>query len=430
LTSAGYMNFNGVTVVAAAPPSAAATNRVSITAHGLVDGDLITVENRTGGALELRLESEYVVRDPTANDFRISTPSGAEMWDFDSDGTADILLGVPSYTAQQMRRIGAISLHPGNGDRLGARVGVRPHSSDPVTIAGTTYSAAEGLAVVYPRLTSTSAPYVVEYDATNGSVNPPDASNPRLDAVDLQVQDDDEDGSGQRRARIVYVPGTPAGSPVAPTLTVNSMRLAVLRVNSTASGLPHAVETLAQYAFGPGVLPVRSTSERPTTGRFHGMMVWRQDTSVMEVWTGAAWVSLASPTNFASVRRLATTIRTTNSAGFTSETVINTVTASLVSGATYRITWDMCVSSTILNDRARMRLREDNISGNQLQLRHVTCDAATVDFPAVVQAEFTAVSTGSKTFAGTAIRQAGTGTLACNANANQPQYLYVDYIRG
>jgi len=424
------MNFDGVTVVAAAAPISAATNRVTITGHGLVDGDLITVENRTGGALELREHTEYVVRDPTVNDFRISTPTGAEMWDFDADGTADVLLGVPSYAAVQMRRLAAITLHPGSTDRLGARTGVRPHSSDAVTIAGTTYSVAEGLAVVYPRLTSTSGPYVVEYDAVNGSVNPPDSSNPRLDGIDLQVQDDDEDGLGQRRARILYVPGAPAGTPTAPTVTANSIRLAVLRVNSTGSGLPHTVDSLAQYALGAGILPVRGTSDRPTTGRYHGMMIWRQDTSTLEVWTGAAWVSLASPTNFASIRRIATTIRTTNSSSFTSETLINSVTASLVSGATYKIRWDADVAGTVTGDLARFRIREDNVAGTQLSLKNSVIHGPGTDYPIGFEVEYTAVATGSKTFVVTCLRQTGTGTLACNANANEPSYLYVDYIRG
>ncbi len=305
------MNLGGVTLVGNASISAA-TDLLTKTAHGLAEGDIVTVDALTGGGMELRAGSEYVVRSVTTNTFRLSAPSGGEPWAFEADGTCDVYIGAPSYSAVEMRRINTISLHPGSADRMGAREGVRPHSTEAVTVAATTYVVADGLAVVYPRETSTSAPYVVEYEATSASLNPADGSNPRLDGIDLKVEDDDEDGSGQRRASIVYVPGTPASSPTAPAITDNALRLATILVPAGGSPVP-SVSSLAQYALGPGVLPIRTTAERPTTGLYNGLMCWRQDTKQLEVWTGAAWVVIATSGSYTYL----TTVRFTATGSFT-----------------------------------------------------------------------------------------------------------------
>lgn len=314
MTTAGWMNLGGVTLVGAATITAA-TGRLAITGHGLADGDIVTVDSLTGGGTALRADTPYIVRGPTDDDFQLSTPAGAAPFAFSTDGTCNVYVGVPTYSAVEMRRLGAIALHPASADRLGAREGVRPHSSDPVTVSGAspgTYTVAEGLAVVYPRETSTSAPYVVEYAAETANLNSPDVTNPRLDGIDLQVQDDDEDGSGQRRARIVYVPGTPASSPSAPAVTAGALRLATVLVPANGSPAP-SVASLAQYATGATPLPVRTAAERPTQGRYDMMLVARQDTGAIEAWrTGdSAWSVLAAAGGFQLLARAVYTSSTT-----------------------------------------------------------------------------------------------------------------------
>lgn len=317
MTKAGYMNLGGVTLAGSATITAA-SDRLAITAHGLADGDVITVDALVGGGTELRADTEYIVRHPTANDFQISTPAGAAPFAFTADGTCEVYLGTPSYAAVELRRLNAIALHPGSEDRLGARQGVRPHSTEPVTVTGSSpgsYTVAEGLAVVYPRETSTSAPYVVEYASQTSNLNAPDVTNPRIDGIDLQVQDDDEDGSGQRQARIVYVPGTPASSPSAPTITDNSLRLATILVPANGAPAP-SIATLAQYALGAAVVPIRTTAERPTSGLYNGLMCWRQDIKALEVWDGSAWTVIATAGGF----QLLQQVRFTSSGSFTKAT--------------------------------------------------------------------------------------------------------------
>jgi hypothetical protein len=289
--AAGWINTGGVTLVG--PATTAVDGTITLNAHGLVNGQIVEFRTATGGAVPvLIVDAEYYVRNAAVNSFQVSATPGGAIMTFASTGGADVYTAVPEYAAVDVRRLDAIVLHPDSLDPAGSREGVRPHSTDPVTLTGTTYNVTGGLAVVYPRETSTSAAYRVYYDAETGTLNPADGSNDRLDGIDLQIQDDDEDGQGQRRARIVYAPGTPAGSPVEPDLTENSLRIATILVESGGSPGP-SIYRLAPYALGAGVLPVRDATDYPDNP-YAGMTVFRQDTGAFEVWFGSAWTRLAS----------------------------------------------------------------------------------------------------------------------------------------
>jgi hypothetical protein len=306
------MNLGGVGLLGSVTITSG-DDTFTLAAHGLAEGDLVGFRDVTGGAVGVLVEdAEYYVRNPSTDDFQVSSTPGGNVLDFALGGAADAYAAAPAYSAQQHRRIGAIGLHPGVADRTGAREGVRPHSSAPVTVAGTTYTVAEGVAVVYPRETSTSGAYVVEYDAVAGALNPADGSNPRLDGIDLRVRDDDEDGSGERDVTIVYVPGTPASSPTAPAVTAGSLRLATILVPAGGSPSP-SVSTLAQYALGAGVLPVRTSAELPTTGRYEGMYADQADTEALLRWDGSAWATAANSKGY----QYWQTVRFTTSGTFT-----------------------------------------------------------------------------------------------------------------
>jgi hypothetical protein len=130
-------------------------------------------------------------------------------------------------------------------------------------------------------------------------------------------------------------------------------------------------------------------------------------------------------------QRVATTTRTTAGLGFTTETVQDTVIADLMANVNYRVVWEGKVQSTIADGYARMRIREDSLTGNQLQgVQQSTAFAVSQSFPVLVTAEYLSPSNQTKTFVLTGFRQAGTGTLSCFADANNPTYFYVDYVNG
>jgi hypothetical protein len=268
----------------------------TIVAHGLNDGQPVEVDTLTGGAAAvLREDTTYFVVNSATDTFDLVSALGDEIITFGSASGADVYTRVPYYSAIELRRVDSTLLYAGHADEFGARQGVRPHSTAPVTLAGTTWTVENLTAVVYPGLTSLSGPYRVQHPSESGSLDPADGTNDRIDALDLQIQDDDEDASGFRRARVVYVAGTPAGSPDAPAVTANSLRLATILVGSGGTPAP-AISTLAQYTVASGgVLPVRDNTEGPDAGRYHGMVRYRRDDDVMEVWDGSAWAPIGGP---------------------------------------------------------------------------------------------------------------------------------------
>lgn len=127
-------------------------------------------------------------------------------------------------------------------------------------------------------------------------------------------------------------------------------------------------------------------------------------------------------------QRLATTTRTSNTSTFTAETVTDTVSADLVLGRLYKVVAYQLIASSVANDSVNVRLREDNLTGTQMQAIRVEVPITSTVFLAYVEAHYTAAATGSKTFVCTGVRASGTGNISHNASSTQPNYLYVDYV--
>lgn len=128
--------------------------------------------------------------------------------------------------------------------------------------------------------------------------------------------------------------------------------------------------------------------------------------------------------------RIATTIETSNSSGITTtETTIASVTAPLVAGRVYKVRFVGAADTSVAEDTADARIRQDSSGGTEMQLRRLDLKDATGRWPIEMEAEYTAVSTATKTFVATIVRTSGTGTIIRIASATVPTYLYVDYVR-
>lgn len=198
--------------------------------------------------------------------------------------------GAPLYSAIELRRLDAVLMFGGVADRLGARQGVRPGAT-PVSLVGTTWTVFDVPAVVYPAATVISGPYRVALLETTGSVTAA-AAQPRKDIIYCQVQDHDEDSSGQRRARPGYLAGTPSGSPVEPAVPTGAFRLATIDVPASGGGSPTLTVNAPLTVASGGVLPVSTASALPVAGLYVGMMAFVQDTKALMVYDGSAWVAL------------------------------------------------------------------------------------------------------------------------------------------
>lgn len=138
--------------------------------------------------------------------------------------------------------------------------------------------------------------------------------------------------------------------------------------------------------------------------------------------------------NEAVERRVGTTIRTSDTGTVTTvETVSDSVTAFLTAGRTYAVVWVTGATSDVVADSIFCRIREDSISGNILCVNRVHSPAtngAGSRWPSYNYVEFTAASTGNKTFVSTYVRASGTGNVKVTAGTTIPTYLFVDYSRG
>lgn len=127
------------------------------------------------------------------------------------------------------------------------------------------------------------------------------------------------------------------------------------------------------------------------------------------------------------------TIAVADSSTFTgTEATVISLTVSLVAGRTYRLVASGIVGSDTATDDVRVRIREDNTTGTELQTRR-TDDVGTANPPAnqfYMQGRFTAVATASKTFVLTGIRVSGAGNCLLRAASTRPAFLSCHYHSG
>jgi hypothetical protein len=138
--------------------------------------------------------------------------------------------------------------HPAENDRLTtqalwATTGIIKSDSLAVTQnspVGLSVRVASGWAAVVGTIQANMGTYVGYNDATATlSINAADPTNPRIDLVCLTVNDSYYTGALDN-AILQVVAGTPAGSPVAPTLPANSISLATVAVGAGATSITNA----------------------------------------------------------------------------------------------------------------------------------------------------------------------------------------------
>lgn len=204
----------------------------------------------------------------------------------------DVSAGAPTYTAQQSRQAWSAHLLNGTSRPLGAVSGRRPGLGLSVTATSSTWTVQPGAAVIDPGFTTAQAPYEMSSDAVvTGPVTAANASNPRIDIVYVQVNDTVIDGSGLRNAQILYLAGTAAASPVAPTLPARSLLLATINVPTLGGGSPTTSAYPNWSVSAGGVLPVSNGTFRDAilTNPYDGQVVYDQTLNAVEVYDGGAW---------------------------------------------------------------------------------------------------------------------------------------------
>jgi hypothetical protein len=411
-----------------------ASNVFTITGHGLVDGQVVMLSSLSGGAIAALVEgAPYYVAAAATDTFQLRPAPGAPVMVVASGGAiVDIAEAVQD--AQGWRQAQSGLMYKGrptspNVGRFGARSGILRNGSLPETsVSGLTVTVEDTNAFLCTAGSTVRGGYLVAVPTTTHTLATADPSQTRVDRLVLEVLDDAADGSNEvipGRTRIIQ--GTPGlGAPATPDGTISMATYTLTAGSGTATEVRSEIYTVA---IG-GILPVATVADLPAGDRRTGDYATVAENGTLYHYNGSAWQPVASTSSFAATQRRNTTTRTSNTATFTAETLVDSVTANLVAGATYRITWAFSAVSTVAGDLVRVRLREDNLTGTIRELGGVYISHSGQKILGRIEGEYTAVATGSKTFVGTSMRFAGTGNISHNASTNEPHFLYVDYIRG
>jgi hypothetical protein len=193
--------------------------------------------------------------------------------------------GSPSYASQSFRQALAALLSPGAGG-LQVQAGVRPGGGLAVSVAGSTITITAGAGVVQGGSSAVQGPYLFYNDASvTRTLTAANATNPRVDLVYARIRDTDADASGARDGDILYLAGTAAASPVAPTPADPSyIVLATISVPKSGSGSPSVSTATRAYTAAAGGLTVGSVAPTaPYTGQ-----LWDSGDGLRR-WTGTEW---------------------------------------------------------------------------------------------------------------------------------------------
>jgi hypothetical protein len=137
---------------------------------------------------------------------------------------------------------------------LGGRSGVRPGTS-PTTVTtptATTWACAPHGGTVDVQPAAEAGTYGFAVDAAiGGGIPAANASNPRIDIVYDQLTDPAEGNGGSPKLETLYLAGTAAATPQAPTKPARSIVLAQINVPRAGGGNP-TVTWVAPYTAGAG----------------------------------------------------------------------------------------------------------------------------------------------------------------------------------
>lgn len=167
---------------------------------------------------------------------------------------------------------------PSGTTGIAARPGVRYGTGSPLLVqasSGMNVTVNAGVAFVQGSVSATAGMYTCCLDTTATlTVATSDPTNPRIDNVICQVTDS---GNSSSTTVITLQTGTPAPSPVAPTLPANSLLLATISVAAGVSSISSANITDARVftAAAGGIVPMANV----TSGISGGAGLYAHDLS-------------------------------------------------------------------------------------------------------------------------------------------------------
>jgi hypothetical protein len=213
--------------------------------------------------------------------------------------------------------------------------------------------------------------YHVTNDATvNVVVSAADATNARKDLVILRVRDSFYSG-GSNDAQLVYLVGTPAGSPVEPDPDAlgyeNYIVLAMVDVPATDTTIANAqiTDRRTRAAALGGVITCTSATQPASPPE--GLMIWETDTNRLKVYDGTAWRMVQSDGTY--------TAAGTANLTFTASNASNTPTVNF--GVTFSAAPFLVLTASTITGNTTVKVSRSSISTTQFTMFGQLNQAAT-----------------------------------------------------
>lgn len=200
--------------------------------------------------------------------------------------------GSPAYSARQTRQAFA-ALMMGSSGPLRTRSGFRPGGAPAVSVDASNWSVGVFSAVVDAGMSTVQGPYLVASDATEtGAMTPADGTFARKDILYVQVDDADEDSTGQRRARVLYLAGTAGSSPSAPATPARSLLVGTIDVPKVGGGAPSFTAANRYTVAAGGILTTYAANDPPSSERWPGQVFARADLHQLWYSTGPTLIKI------------------------------------------------------------------------------------------------------------------------------------------
>lgn len=204
--------------------------------------------------------------------------------------------GSVQFNGQELRRADS-ALWVGEGSTpLGVLGGIARHNDNSlaVTVNSSDVVTVQPGAVAVPGNSGT-ANGVYRFAnpaADTGTLTARNATNPRIDLVVARAYDTSVvAGHGAFKGQIEIITGTPAASPVAPTLPALAVELARITVPASGGGTATVDNSFRTYAAAiGGLLPVATAARLPVGPNAKWLKAQAIDTGREYFWDGTAWV--------------------------------------------------------------------------------------------------------------------------------------------
>jgi len=297
-----------------------------------------------------------------------------------------------------------------------------------VTANGTpnmTVNVSSGLAFVRGSEAADQGIYAFHNDATvNLAIGTANGSNPRDDIIVAQVRDAGGGYSGASNdARLFVVAGTPAAVPADPTLPVNCIALARVRVGTSVTSIVTGnITDLRRRAYTVGGRAIVTSTTRPTgAALFDGLEIYETDTDQALTHDGANFLP---PDNVAAGAQGRYAQVVANQTGISTEVDITglTITFTALAGRRYRISGYMRTQQlTTASDTQEIYITTGANVKIQISSLVGTLNGFNVHQPAVILVP----GAGSVTYK---LRGASIATMSILADVIYPAYILVEDI--